>query len=445
MAAEYGDGGVYKEAARGGVWRAYLRYRDAPGEPWKKKTRTLKDVPHDTDPDSNRGRNTAIREYRAWRAEFVARHDAEQRRNAMHAGGAPATVGEAVYGYIERKAAFGLEASTIKNYRSLARYINYGATAHEAATAAPVALGGKRLEELTRAHVQAWVADMAQRLAPSSVAVTLQLLSSVLEDAVECEFIAKNPARGVKGPRKPKDQKNHLPAAEEARLIAELNRLEATNPGGEITTAVRTALLTGMRQGEICALRWEDVELEPDKGAPRIDVRRAFGHGEAGYYLKPPKSDAGNRSIPLTPAAAATLKRRRDAMRADCLRAGVAFTRDMYAFGMVDGTPPPPAMLRRKWTCMADHIALKGVQGKRPTFHDLRHTFATDIISTGADIKSVQTLMGHSSATTTLDTYAGVDEAAQARTIAGLGKRYEELEAAGVPADIIEFRTGTNG
>ena len=68
-----------------------------------------------------------------------------------------------------------------------------------------------------------------------------------------------------------------------------------------------------------------------------------------------------------------------------------------------------PHTLSKGWKSIADSMGLVGTQGRRPTFHDLRHTFATYAISEGIDVKTVSSILGHSSAAMTLNIYASAD------------------------------------
>lgn len=66
-------------------------------------------------------------------------------------------------------------------------------------------------------------------------------------------------------------------------------------------------------------------------------------------------------------------------------------------------------MLSRGWKTLSDSMGLVGTQGRRPTFHDLRHTFATYAIAEGVDVKTVSSILGHSNAAMTLNIYASAD------------------------------------
>lgn len=80
-----------------------------------------------------------------------------------------------------------------------------------------------------------------------------------------------------------------------------------------------------------------------------------------------------------------------------------------------------PHTLSKAWKSIADSMGLVGTQGRRPTFHDLRHTFATYAISEGIDVKTVSSILGHSSAAMTLNIYASADPASKRAAVETIG------------------------
>ena len=108
-------------------------------------------------------------------------------------------------------------------------------------------------------------------------------------------------------------------------------------------------------------------------------------------------------------------------MSNECANVGLLFRESMYVIGTIEGglnSYMRPKMLWRNWKMLANSMGFVGTQGKVPTFHDLRHTYATVAVASGADIKSVQGLLGHASAKTTLDIYAAHDISAMRRAVA---------------------------
>jgi integrase len=144
----------------------------------------------------------------------------------------------------------------------------------------------------------------------------------------------------------------------------------------------RTAAMTGMRRGELLALRWMDVAWTNRV----IRVRRSFTRGEFGA----PKSRRSSRAVPLADSLAAELER---------YHQGSHQTEDddLVFRHPLTGRPYDPAKLRRRFQASVSRAGLRPIR-----FHDLRHTFGTRMASAGAPLRAVQEWMGHRDFRTTL-------------------------------------------
>ena len=177
---------------------------------------------------------------------------------------------------------------------------------------------------------------------------------------------------------------NILKPAEKKRLTAYL--IKNCDP---MNTGILISLYTGLRLGEVCGLRWNDFDEE----SAVIHVRRTVqkisnGHGGTVLLSDSPKSRASKRIVPLPGFLTKILS-------------GIKKYNDNAS--IITGTDdyPEPYTLRKKFK-NALHIC--GIHEIR--YHDLRHTFASDCIRLGFDIKALSSLLGHSSTAMTLDRYA---------------------------------------
>lgn len=150
---------------------------------------------------------------------------------------------------------------------------------------------------------------------------------------------------------------------------------------------VLICLLTGLRVGEICGLRWGDVA----ENCRSLTVRRTVSRMRCGegtrLYVGEPKSQSSRRRIPLPMSLAVALNRAR--------------MPDMYY--IVTNSPdriPEPRCMQRYFSALLD-----SAQVERMKFHTLRHTFATRCVELGFDVKALSMILGHSSVTMTLNTY----------------------------------------
>ena len=238
------------------------------------------------------------------------------------------------------------------------------------------------LSDITPAKIQQFRAlkskpnKKGKKLAPGSVNKILRVLHSMFEWGVVNGYLDVNPMKGIKKVREDNDEMDFL-RPEEARKF-----LDACSP--RFFPIAATALFTGMRQGELGGLRWGDVDLS--KGL--IYVRRQY-HPRYGFTAT--KSERSNRAIVMTPELVAILTVHKSKSGGDSL----VFTNE------VGKANDPYNLTRREY-----YPALERAGLRRVVFHALRHSYASLMISLGANLKFLQHQLGHSSLTVTLDRYA---------------------------------------
>ncbi len=255
-------------------------------------------------------------------------------------------------------------------------------------------VGDTPLQKLTPMQVQGVYVKMRERGLSAKTALNVhRVLRMALTDAVETfHLIPENPASKKLAPRAA-TYEPHPPTPEQTRRIIEA---AASTP---LAALVAVAAYTGARQGELLSLRWEDVDLD---GAA-LSVRKS-------------KTKSGHRRIPLTPATVDLLRQHRKRQNEQRLLLGPAWTDSGLVFTSAIGTPIDDSNLRRSWTTICRNAGVK------VRFHDLRHGFATFLLSQNVHPKIVSSLLGHSRITITLDTYSHVIPALglEAQAIAGL-------------------------
>ena len=161
------------------------------------------------------------------------------------------------------------------------------------------------------------------------------------------------------------------------------------------------ALTTGMRQGELLALKWEDIDFVHGT----LQVRRTIARvAHKGFTISEPKTPKSRRSIQLAQMAIDALKRHRIRQRELRLLAGPAWSDQRWVFCNGVGNPIEATnMLRRSFRPLLTKAGLPIIR-----FHDLRHSVATLLLTAGIHPKIVQELLGHSQISLTLDTYSHV-------------------------------------
>jgi integrase len=256
------------------------------------------------------------------------------------------------------------------------------------------ALGRLKLKKLNPAHLASFYQDrLAAGFASASVNKLHVTLHKALDQAVKWNLIPCNVAEVVTAPRPAPPEMQTLSASETRKL------LEAAH-GDKLEALYVLAVTTGMRQGELLALKWRDVDLEN----ATVSVRRTLTKSGGRLLLGEPKTKKSRRTINLTEAAARALRQHLACQIEHMQRLGDLYRDEGLVFASEVGTPINPSNLRRRSLA----ALLKRAELPRIRFHDLRHTCATLLLSRNVHPKYVQELLGHANIAITLDTYSHV-------------------------------------
>jgi integrase len=194
--------------------------------------------------------------------------------------------------------------------------------------------------------------------------------------------------------RHPVPEEMHPLSPDEARNLIEAAR------GDKLEAPYILAVHTGMRQGELLGLKWEDVDL--NEGV--IHIRRTVVCSGGRISLGEPKTKGSRRPVHLTGAAVEALKAHLERQLEDIERLGDLYRDHGLVFTSEVGTLINPSNLRRR--SFAPLLQRAGLP--RIRFHDLRHTCAKLLLSRNVHPKYVQELLGHATVAITLDTYSHV-------------------------------------
>ena len=254
------------------------------------------------------------------------------------------------------------------------------------------ALGRVKLSKLTPAHLQGLYRDkLDSELSPATVQKIHTVLHKALMQALKWNMIPRNAANAVKVPRLALEEMHPL-SPDEARKLIEAVR------GDKLEALYVLAVHTGMRQGELLALKWEDVNL--NEGVIRI--RRTLVRSRGGIALGEPKTKGSRRTVYLTGAAVEALQSHLEQQLEDIERLGDLYRDYGLVFTSGVGTLINPSNLRRR--AFAPLLQRAGLPQIR--FHNLRHTCATLLLSHNIHPKYVQELLGHATVAITLDIYS---------------------------------------
>ena len=400
MEEKYTTSSIYKFKAD--RWRAQFPYLE--NGVWHKKTQLLEHRGRDRG-RSHRHHDAAMIEAETIRAslnEAAAQEAANPKASSI-------TVGELVSRYIEIDCA-DIARSTATGYRGMLRR-----------NIAPY-IGDIPLDDLTEEDVQKWVTSMASSYARSTTCNSLRLLRGSLKYGLRKKWVTENVALWAKVPKNEDADYGRPNSLTNRERIRVLNTLNASIDIPAMLAA-KIALYTGLRRGELCALKWKNVDF----ASSTIRVEAAIGHTDNEFYLKGPKSISSRRAIPNCPKdLMEDLTNRKENMKSECANLGVEFDEELFVLGYPDGSFLKPPRVNDAWRSLAKALKLHGILNRNTvTFHDLRHSFATYAVSNGIDPRTLASLMGHSKASMTLDRYASADPKATASAMKTLGRLYK--------------------
>jgi integrase len=270
------------------------------------------------------------------------------------------------------------------------------------------AFGELPITKLAPSHIQAAYNDWATGgrrdgkaggLSPRTRRHMHRILRSALARAVELQILARNPADALRKrlPKVERQAMEVLTTEQSARLLEDIKHTRVYWP-------VLLALATGMRRGEVLALRWKNVDLD----RATLRVTESLEQTRAGLRFKAPKTDR-TRAITLPAFAAGELRRLKRTQTEDLLKLGVRQSGETLVCARADGLPLQPRSLTHQFT----YLVGRAKDIPRVRFHDLRHSHATQLLLAGVHPKVAQERLGHSTITTTLDLYSHVTDTMQ--------------------------------
>ena len=253
-----------------------------------------------------------------------------------------------------------------------------------------------------------------------------RMLSSVFTKAVQWGLVVENPCKRAEAP---KAQEVNVQALEEKDVVRLLEALQDAPTQYSVITQL--ALLTGARRGEICALRWSDIDMD----AGTISIERTLQHIPGkGTVFNPPKTKRSRRCVKVGSDCVQLLQEYRQHQKAERFKIGSEWVRRVE----IEGKRVENDLLFTKWngapmdpddvtTWFGRFLAAHDLPAVH--FHSLRHTNASLLIAAHVPVTTVSGRLGHAKTSTTTDIYAGFirsADAAAADALTGVFDRIRE-------------------
>lgn len=295
---------------------------------------------------------------------------------------------------IEQYLTYWLEQSVRPNIRP-ATFVSYEVIVRLHLIAG---LGDILLQGLTPQHVEAYKnRKLAEPMAPRSVAYHLTLLRAALDQAVKWNYVQRNVAGLVDKPRVPRYQSARM-TVEQAQTLLQALR------GDRMEALYILAVATGMRRGELLGLRWCDVDLDRSVLYIRTTLIRLKGE----LRFQEPKTEKGKRVVYLPRFAMRALQDHRDRQWVERQHAGPRWQDTDLVFPTTVGTPYEPRNLNRHFDRLTERAGLPHIR-----LHDIRHSAASIMEAAGVSLKTLSTILGHSTIGITGDLYVTPYDASQ--------------------------------
>ena len=260
-------------------------------------------------------------------------------------------------------------------------------------------LGRLRLQKLTTGQIQCFLADRLEHgradgkggLSPKSTRYLHFILHAAINQAVKEGIVPRNVAADVVLPAL--DARKVKPLTGE-----EIHRLLAANRNHRLYPALLLELGTGIRRGELLALKWENTDLVNGT----ITIVESLVRTRHGAKVQEPKTKTSRRVIHLPGEVVKELKSYRKSWLENKMALGEKYNNTDIMFSQVNGKPLDPRNFQRTFS----EVWLKQANLQKIRFHDLRHTHASQLLALNVHAKIVQERLGHNDIRTTLDTYS---------------------------------------
>ena len=376
------------ENRKGKPWQARAKYKDEKGK-WKETSKVLPEA---------KGKREAMRMAKEWMDVLNAQAD------VMPNADREKTFDEVFNEYLNHQLTTGIiERSTYSG--SMSNYRNY----------IKPYLGNYMFASVDKVIINGWLTELYQKgFAQQTIHNAYSTAKKVYNYFFESGELLVHPFKGVKMPKKGDSKVTHLTKVQMDDVLGAV--FDTYKPEDAMYAGILLAFYGGLRRGEICGLRWNDIDFYKKTITVRSAIGIGYKDGKYVAYSKNPKNKTSNRKFPMLPQLESALWERKEAINPKD---------NWYVVGDKEEFLHPHEY-SRLFRNFVDAHGVVDAYGKRVVPHGLRHNFATVGIQAGMDIASLSLMMGHASRAMTLDTYG--DANADALNVASvkLGETFNE-------------------
>jgi integrase len=254
------------------------------------------------------------------------------------------------------------------------------------------AIGKIKLAKLTRVEVQRMLDEVSSKpgIGPRSVQNVRAVVRNALNTAIDWEMIDTNPARYTHIAKVPRTERAALTFAQGKILLNQVK-------GDPFEALYVLAVICGVRRGELLGLRWSDIDFEKRE----IRIRQQVVVAGRRSTITGLKTEGSRRNMPMLSIVEDALRRRRELLDLERQFAGDQWQEHDLVFPSRTGKPYPPNNLYKKYKA---HLNAAGLPDR--TFHSLRHTAASFMVSMNVHPKVAAKILGHTDIKTTMEIYS---------------------------------------
>jgi len=279
------------------------------------------------------------------------------------------------------------------------------------------AIGHIRLDKLTTRHIQKFILELCDaeredgrnrnggKLSTKTIKLYKSMISTICDYAVKMQMISTNPCKNVTIPKVVTPEKDYY-SIEEAQHLMELFNQESEENYKYVCFFI-LAIYTGFRLGELLGLEWKDINFETNV----ITVNRTclYSKAKGGLYTETPKTKQSMRSLKVPQGVIDMLKKWYDLQDKQRKKVGSKWIETDRIFTKWNGLTLDRTAPGYYYKRFCERTGMRYV-----STHSMRHLNASLLINAGIDVKTVQSCLGHSTATTTLQIYSHTFQSAQA-------------------------------